>query len=108
LNWNSKTGLCWDCRQEGFLGIPARWRLYKGKRIRHHVWVFLTAYGDGPHQCWYCDTYIYDELLVHHKDGDQQNNELSNLAPMHRGCHTKHHHENGDIPAQTPPQWWLP
>lgn len=48
------------------------------------------------HACADCGT--GDDLLVHHEDRDRQNNDLSNLVTLCRGCHTKRHLAAGDIP----------
>lgn len=39
--------------------------------------------------CVYCGSTKY--LLVHHKDGNRYNNELSNLIIVCKSCHQKHH-----------------
>lgn len=42
---------------------------------------------------WYSDM-----LCIHHRDRDPQNNALDNLELLCRGCHSRMHHEQGDIP----------
>jgi len=39
--------------------------------------------------CWHCGE--TDKLVVHHIDGDRNNNELGNLIPLCKSCHTKIH-----------------
>ena len=57
-----------------------------------HRDVFFAHNGPGPFACSYCSEEVtLDDTLVHHNDGNYTNNDLANLAPMHFGCHTKHH-----------------
>lgn len=61
--------------------------------------IFVAAYGLGPHRCWWCGDWIrpIDGTVdrgsadIHHLDGSGQtavpNNELANLAPVHKSCH---------------------
>lgn len=34
---------------------------------------------------------IFVNLVIHHRDEDQTNNALANLAPLHRACHNRVH-----------------
>jgi hypothetical protein len=38
-----------------------------------------------------------ENIVVHHVDGDREHNELQNLLPLCRSCHTKVHRDNGDL-----------
>jgi len=42
-----------------------------------------------------------DELVVHHIDGDRDNNELDNLVPMCKSCHQTIHIGNDDARKYT-------
>jgi len=39
--------------------------------------------------------------VVHHKDEDRSNNDISNLAVMHRECHVSHHNKGKKWPPMT-------
>lgn len=59
---------------------------------REYQKIFITERGPGPWKCFGCEELVYyDELLVHHKDEDRENNSIRNLAPMHSGCHAVLH-----------------
>lgn len=73
------------------------------KNLQHHL-AFVAEYGDGPYICFFCGESVPDidnrgrgrghfpeEGCVHHIDGNHDNNESSNLAPAHQGCHSTHH-----------------
>jgi len=47
------------------------------------------AFNHLPHICNRCGE--GEDLLVHHKDHDRGNNELSNLEILCKGCHQHHH-----------------
>jgi len=62
------------------------------------------TYGDGPYSCYFCDQLADPKrawgevyrgrcpwFLIHHVDGDRTNNDPSNLAAAHKGCHDSHH-----------------
>lgn len=59
--------------------------------------IFLRANPGPPWLCFYCGDEVVkrgterDSLHVHHLDGDNQNNKLSNLVPTHQVCHHRHH-----------------
>lgn len=59
--------------------------------------LFFGTHGVGPFDCYFCDTEITSSRIdIHHEDGDHSNNDVTNLKPAHRGCHTRHHKE----------RWW--
>lgn len=61
---------------------------------RHYQKVFIQTNGQGPWLCDYCNQEVENEesvLVIHHRDHNKTNNEPSNLGPMHRACHIKHH-----------------
>lgn len=43
-----------------------------------------------PEECDYCGE-ADARIVVHHKDGDRSNNELSNLIPLCQSCHSSVH-----------------
>jgi hypothetical protein len=54
--------------------------------------LFIADHDTGPWQCFFCHkTVIFDELNIHHKDGNHENNERGNLVPAHKRCHHGHH-----------------
>lgn len=54
--------------------------------------IFFAHNGPGPYICKECEGEVtFFEVLVHHEDHDRSNNNLENLVPNHRGCHTIHH-----------------
>lgn len=66
--------------------------------MNKHKRIFLEHFEE-PYACVYCGNVIEkifgresDSLAVHHGDGDNTNNSVENLKPMHMGCHPKHHH----------------
>jgi HNH endonuclease len=55
--------------------------LWKNNRlIPEHRWLWEQANGPIP-----------EGLILHHRDGNKVNNDLSNLELMSRGKHTRHH-----------------
>lgn len=50
-----------------------------------------------PWTCEYCGEDIIERgkgrraLCLHHLDWDSKNNDLSNIVPMHLGCHAEYH-----------------
>lgn len=58
---------------------------YRQKALEHH--------GDV---CQVCEA--TEDILVHHRDGDRTNNELSNLIPLCAGCHGKVHGRSDEFP----------
>lgn len=65
----------------------------------------LKAKEDGA-QCAMCESKF--NLLVHHKDGNRENNEDTNLQVLCKKCHQRIHHapifyvysENGELQAE--------
>ncbi len=55
-------------------------RISKPKNIYLHIEVFRSVFGEVPSGC-----------LIHHKDGNILNNDISNLQCMTRGDHMRHH-----------------
>lgn len=43
--------------------------------------------------------------LVHHKDGNKENDDISNLEVLNGSEHMRKHHENGDISGKKPEGW---
>lgn len=56
-----------------------------GKCIDEHRYVWIQHYGEIPNDC-----------VIHHKDGDKRNNDISNLECVTRKSHSKGHF-NPDI-----------
>lgn len=62
----------------------------RGKYIYREV--FFAHNGPGPYVCFDCGQEVtFDEVLVHHKDHDDTNDDPCNLVAAHDGCHTSHH-----------------
>lgn len=51
----------------------------------------LEAKGE---QCTICDA--TESIIVHHIDGDRENNDLDNLEPVCRSCHNRIHGNHPD------------
>ena len=48
-------------------------------------------------------------FALHHIDGDHDNRELSNLAPVHAGCHSSYHAPTGvNKPGRDRKSEWTP
>jgi len=82
------------CRVMKKMGIPRRPRarfgkwngMYKhGKRSRLYLKIVCRE------RCAECESRNKDELVVHHKDGDRDNNRRENLLVVCRGCHNRIH-----------------
>jgi hypothetical protein len=71
---------------------------------KRHRDVFFAHHGPGPYVCVFCDAEVQawwdsgleddrhkDALIIHHRNGDHDDNTPGNLTPSHYGCHTKHH-----------------
>lgn len=57
--------------------------------------LFFANWGLGPYRCYFCQELVtFDEVLVHHLDHDQLNDQIQNLMPVHASCHTSHHGRN--------------
>jgi hypothetical protein len=60
--------------------------------------IFIDSNGPGPWPCYGCFSPVSpEELLVHHIDRDHLNDEVTNLAPMHKGCHTRLHQTGREL-----------
>lgn len=60
--------------------------------------VWIAHHGEAPYVCEHCGRRIEKITgrtkgcgVIHHKDEDRSNNDISNLAAMHRECHMSHH-----------------
>ena len=53
--------------------------------------VFVRVNGAAPYICAHCHSELITLEVVHHKDENNRNNDPSNLASMHKGCHNVHH-----------------
>lgn len=59
---------------------------------RRHRETFFMHNGPGPWPCFWCGVLVeYENVSVHHQDGDHTNDDPSNLVASHRPCHTQHH-----------------
>lgn len=97
----SKSGLLFCCRThkdaaQRIGGIKAIQPVHYGTGKGHDAYRAL-AFGNLPHRCRECGyKRIPDVLHVHHKDGNRDNNALSNLEILCPTCHTEHHFLNRD------------
>lgn len=64
------------------LNVHGYYEASDGEKMHRRVW--QNTYGAPPEGC-----------VIHHKDGDKTNNDLSNLEPMPWGEHSRHHHKTG-------------
>ena len=63
----------------------------KRRRSRYRE-IFFANNGPGPYVCFFCsEPVLFDEVIIHHEDHDETNNDLTNLKPCHRLCHNGHH-----------------
>jgi len=59
---------------------------------RLYVVIYARTHGDGPYECWYCETVIDpSDLEIHHIDHNHDNSDPENLSAMHALCHKRHH-----------------
>jgi dCMP deaminase len=65
------------------------------KKYNGYRRIFYDYYGIGPHDCYFCSKQLAVVEVIHHIDGDHENNDPLNLAPSHSRCHTHHHHPPG-------------
>lgn len=72
----------------------------------YHV-IWLQAQGPGPWSCGFCGDPVVGlrrnksfNGLIHHKDENRSNNDITNLVAMHRDCHVKHHLTGKARPAE--------
>jgi hypothetical protein len=74
--------------------------------------LFVKSLGDTV-ICCFCDELITrrnghkkDSLIIHHINGNDKDNHLENLTPVHRGCHQSHHSKGtkmgDDNPSKRP------
>jgi len=64
----------------------------KRRRRTKYREIFFANNGPGPYTCSFCEKpAIFDEVIVHHQDHDETNNDLTNLKACHRICHNSHH-----------------
>jgi hypothetical protein len=67
-----------------------------------YVLIFLANSPPQPWPCHFCGEDVSllfrarsesmrRQLVVHHLNHDEEDNDLSNLVPCHFGCHTSHH-----------------
>jgi hypothetical protein len=55
--------------------------------------VFMDVYGVGPHRSHFCTELLAWIELVHHLDGDHDNNDPQNLVAAHDRCHKTWHNQ---------------
>ena len=61
-----------------------------GKLIDEHVYIWVLHFGDVP-----------EGYVVHHKDGNPHNNDISNLEIMQRAEHSRMHRINSHLTSAT-------
>ena len=70
--------------------------------------VFIAWHGDLPHPCFFCGDVVTTwgrrsaEGTIHHVDEDFTNNDPTNLAAAHMGCHVRHHSSEQEPYERTP------
>lgn len=63
--------------------------------------MFFIENGRGPWPCYGCGEDVHIEKVhIHHIDHNHSNDTLTNLAPMHQGCHLRHHKLGSTIPPE--------
>jgi hypothetical protein len=64
----------------------------KRKRSKYRE-LFFANNGSGPYLCFFvCGEKVkFQEVIIHHVDGDHTNNSIDNLVACHRICHNSHH-----------------
>jgi hypothetical protein len=82
---------------------PGRISRMTNKSSVRAVLVFAAISLPQPWPCFFCGGPVEikfkaagrggdrDTMLLHHIDGDHDNDDPSNWAAAHQGCHTKHH-----------------
>lgn len=64
----------------------------KRRRRSQYREIFFAHNGAGPYECFFCSEPVqFQEVIVHHEDHNEINNDLTNLKPCHRLCHNSHH-----------------
>lgn len=58
---------------------------------------FYKAFLGLPHKCNRCGIDDFSVLIVHHKDRNRNNNDLSNLEILCANCHYRIHFGNGKV-----------
>lgn len=64
----------------------------KRKRSQYRE-LFFAHNGVGPYKCSFdCGSLVlFEEAVIHHKNGDHTDNSIDNLEAAHRLCHNGHH-----------------
>lgn len=76
LHINQEWGNAKTIRADGYIYITRN-----GKQVMEHRWLMEQSIGRE----------LYDFEVVHHKDGNRENNSLMNLVLMTRSEHSIHH-----------------
>lgn len=69
--------------------------------------IFRKHNPGPPWTCYFCHEPIAssgrnrDGLAIHHLDGNHANDELTNLAPTHRRCHSQYHTMSRRVSEET-------
>lgn len=70
------------------------WRTYR------YITLFYAHSGPGPYPCFFCGDSVLGwwedmnrktRLVVHHQDGNHDNDDPENLVASHAGCHARYH-----------------
>ena len=82
---------CRECMRKAFVKIGVTEQTYRGahKTAEHIAYSILGK----PHYCERCGS--AENIDVHHKDGNYNNNIPENLVVLCRSCHIKEHREKG-------------
>lgn len=76
LHKNQEWGKAKTVRADGYIYVT-----HEGKQVMEHRLIMEQHLGRK----------LTDEEVVHHKDGNRQHNEISNLEVMTRSLHSFHH-----------------
>lgn len=64
----------------------------KRRRRSRYREMFFANNGPGPYSCFFCkEKVVFDEVIIHHINHDETDNNLKNLTPCHRTCHNGYH-----------------
>jgi hypothetical protein len=64
----------------------------KRRRRTQYRELFFANNGPGPYVCFFCEEPVsFSQIIVHHVDHDETNNDLTNLKACHRVCHNGYH-----------------